>query len=54
MVGGSSPKRCLDVRRRGLRRGSLEEVGGAACGFDTCLFGFGQLLNVAVHGVLEE
>lgn len=33
--------------------GSLEDIGLAACGFDTLLLGLGQLGDVAVHGVLD-
>lgn len=36
----------------GERLGHLEEVGGAAGLFDALLLSIGQLLDVAVHGVL--
>jgi hypothetical protein len=32
----------------------LVEVGGATSSLDTLEFGLGQLLNVAVHRVLDE
>lgn len=32
---------------------SLEDIGLAACGFDTLLLSLGQLGDVAVHGVLD-
>ena len=33
-------------------RASLEEVACTACGFDAGFFSFGQLVDVAIHGVL--
>ena len=49
-----SDSRCLDMEMEGWEWDSLKDISLASSGFNASFFGFSNLCDMAVHGVLCE